>query len=63
VRDNVKAEGPEDYLRKPITVPFLDYVLNVEPLQSVSFVSDLRLFGGFLRVLRFPSPIKLTNAI
>jgi hypothetical protein len=28
VRDNVKAEGPEDYLRKPITVPFLDYVLN-----------------------------------
>ena len=28
MRDNVKAEGPEDYLRKPITVPFLDYVLN-----------------------------------
>jgi hypothetical protein len=25
------------------------------------FVSDLRQVGGFLRVLRFPPPIKLTN--
>jgi hypothetical protein len=26
----------------------------------IKFVSDLRLVGGFLRVLRFPPPIKLT---
>jgi len=24
----VEAEGPEDYIRKSITVPFLDYALN-----------------------------------
>jgi hypothetical protein len=28
MRDNVRAEGPEDYFRKSITVPFLDYTLN-----------------------------------
>ena len=28
MRDNVEAEGPEDYIRKSITVPFLDYALN-----------------------------------
>ena len=28
MRDNVEAEGPKDYLRKSITVPFLDYALN-----------------------------------
>ena len=28
MRDNVEAEGPEDYFRKSITVPFLDYALN-----------------------------------
>jgi len=27
------------------------------------FVSDLRQVGGFLSVLRFPSPIKLTSTI
>ena len=26
----------------------------------IKFVSDLRQIGGFLRVLRFPPPIKLT---
>jgi hypothetical protein len=26
----------------------------------IKFVSDLRQAGGFVRVLRFPSPIKLT---
>ena len=26
--DNVEAESPEDYIRKSITVPFLDYMLN-----------------------------------
>jgi hypothetical protein len=29
----------------------------------IKVVSDLRLVGGFLRVLRFPPPIKLTAAI
>jgi len=29
----------------------------------IKFLSDLRLDGGFLRVLRFPPPIKLTAAI
>jgi hypothetical protein len=29
----------------------------------IAFVSDLRQVGGFLRVLRFPPPIKLTAAI
>jgi len=28
MRDNVQAEGPEDYFRKSITVSFLDYTLN-----------------------------------
>jgi len=30
---------------------------------EIKFVSDLRQVGGFLRVLRFPSPIKLTATI
>ena len=29
----------------------------------IKFVSDLRQVGGFLRVLRFPLPIKLTATI
>jgi hypothetical protein len=29
----------------------------------IKFVSDLRQVGGFLWVLRFPSPIKLTATI
>jgi hypothetical protein len=29
----------------------------------IKFVSDLRQVGGFLRVLRFPPPIKLTSTI
>jgi len=29
----------------------------------LKFVSDLRQVGGFLRVLRFPPPIKLTAPI
>jgi hypothetical protein len=29
----------------------------------IKFVSDLRLVGGFLCVLRFPPPIKLTATI
>jgi len=29
----------------------------------IKFVSNLRQVGGFLRVLRFPPPIKLTTTI
>jgi hypothetical protein len=29
----------------------------------IQFVSDLRLVGGILRVLRFPPPIKMTATI
>jgi len=32
-------------------------------LYVIKFVSDLRQVGGFLRVLRFPPPIKLTATI
>ena len=32
-------------------------------LKKKLFVSDLRQVGGFLRVLRFPPPIKLTATI
>jgi hypothetical protein len=32
-------------------------------LKFVKFVSDLRQVSGFLRVLRFPQPIKLTAMI
>jgi hypothetical protein len=28
MRDNVQGDGPEDYFRKSITVPFLDYMVN-----------------------------------
>ena len=28
MKDNVQADGPEDYFRKSITVPCLDYRLN-----------------------------------
>jgi hypothetical protein len=29
----------------------------------IKFISDLRQVNGFLRILRFPSPIKLTATI
>jgi hypothetical protein len=29
----------------------------------IKFVNDLRQVGGFLRVLRFPSPVNLTSTI
>jgi hypothetical protein len=32
-------------------------------LYVIKFVSDLRQVGDFLRVIRFPSPIKLTATI
>ena len=36
-----------------------DYILS----QNSKFVSDLQQVGGFLRILQFPPPIKLTATI
>ena len=54
------------------SVPITTNVLNSNPAHVevyliqryvIKFVSDLRQVGGFLRVLRFPPPIKLTSTI
>ena len=42
--------------------PTHDEVISIQ-LYVIKFVSDLRQVGGFLRVLQFPPPIKLTVAI
>ena len=39
--DNVQPEGPKDYFRKSITVPFLDYTLNEMEIR----VTDLDSLG------------------
>jgi len=49
-----------------VTIP--TNVVSSNPIQAtqhyvIKFVSDLRQVGGFLRVLRFPPPIKLTVTI
>jgi hypothetical protein len=52
------------------SVPITTDVVSSNPDQSeecniimIKFVSDLRQVGGFLRVLQFPPPIKLTATI
>jgi hypothetical protein len=54
------------------SVPITTKVLSSNSVQCevysiqhyvIKFVSDLRQVGGFLRVLRFPPPIKLTATI
>ena len=40
---------------------FIDPVIVLSMFMLIKFVSDLRQVGGFLRVLRFPPPIKLTT--
>jgi hypothetical protein len=48
---------------------FQDYMLAASTEQTIlscilaMFVSDFRQVGGFLQVLRFPPPIKLTATI
>ena len=42
--------------------PVHDEVYSIQHYM-IKFVSDLRQVGGFLRVLRFPPPIKLIAAI
>ena len=48
----------------PITTNFVSSN-PTQPIQHyvIKFVSDLRQVDGFLRVLRFPPPIKLTTTI
>ena len=60
-------------LQLPIqSVPIITKVVSSSPVHGevysiqhyvIKFVSDLRQVGGFLRVLRFHSPIKLTTRI
>ena len=54
------------------SVPTTTKVASLNPVRDevysmqhyvIKFVSDLRQVGGFLRVLRFPPPIKLTTTI
>ena len=63
----------EFYLQLPVqSVPIITKVVTsnatngeVHPIQHyvIQFVYDLRQVGGFLRILRFPPPIKLTATI
>jgi hypothetical protein len=60
-------------LQLPVqSVPITTNVVNLNPVHGevyliqhyvIKFVSDLRQVSGFLRVLWFPSPIKLTAMI
>ena len=60
-------------LQLPVqSVPITTKVVSSNPVHGevysiqhyvIKFVSDLRQVGGFLRVLRFPPPIKLTATI
>ena len=54
------------------SVPITTKVVSSNPVNGevysiqhyvIKFVSDLRQVGGFLRLLRFPPPIKLTAMI
>ena len=49
----------------PITADVASSNLDQNEVYNImlKFVSDLRQVGGFLRVIRFPPPIKLTAAI
>ena len=42
---------------------YLSMILVLDTTLCDKFVSDLRQVGGFLRILRFPPPIKLTTMI
>jgi hypothetical protein len=60
-------------LQLPVqSVPITTKVVSSNPVHGevysiqhyvIKFVSDLRQLGGFLRVLQFPPPIKLTAMI
>ena len=46
--------------KKRLKIPQSESVYRRRPVNT-KFVSDFRQVGGFLRVLRFPPPIKLTD--
>jgi len=46
-----------------LTTYFVSSNLDQGEVNNIMWWSDLRQVGGFLRVLRFPSPIKLTATI
>ena len=60
-------------LQLPVqSVPITTKVVSSNPIHGelyliqyyvIKFASDLRQVGGFLRILRFPPPIKLTATI
>jgi hypothetical protein len=50
------------HILKIITRDILMYLQGVQHY-VIKFVSDMRQVGGFLRVLRFPPPRKLTATI
>ena len=56
-------------LRNEYNIPFINiYDFNKRSFKGVQhyvkkFVSDLRQVGGFLRIFRFPPPIKLIATI
>jgi hypothetical protein len=45
-----------------VRIPLMSKVYSIHH-NVIKFVSDLWQVGGFSRVLRFPSPIKLTTTI
>jgi hypothetical protein len=45
------------------SVPITTKALSSNPVYVIQLVSDLRQVAGFLWVLRFPPPIKLTATI
>jgi hypothetical protein len=69
VVNGVKCHIQQYLWQQPMqSVPIITDVVGSTPAQGeeykvIKFVSDLRHVGGFLWVLRFPPPIKLTVTI
>jgi len=79
VRNDIDVNEHEKYFRRGRdlqlylqSVPITTKVVRSNPVHGevysiqhyvIKFVSDLQQVGGFLRVLRFPPPIKLTATI
>ena len=47
----------------PITTDVVSSNLDQGEVYNIKFINDLQEIGGFLRVLRFPPPIKLNTTI
>jgi hypothetical protein len=64
VGENDKVSNPQDMAAVPGYSSNLAHgKVYVIQHYVIKFVSDLRQVGGFLRVLRFAPPIKLTTTI